>query len=132
MKKKPITEVMAQLYVEEISRLEPTEPNWGELGPEEQARVMAAMAEVTRFFGLFGVELRVAEGKGFLAEIEEPDRSNVVRLPPSQEKVSSAHPVPENRPHFTGRMCVECGSLNTIPNGKCVLCMDCRATGECA
>ena len=38
----------------------------------------------------------------------------------------------ENKPRFTGRPCPECQSLNTIPNGKCLLCLECKHSGECA
>lgn len=37
----------------------------------------------------------------------------------------------ENKPVFTGRPCPQCQSLNTVQNGKCLLCMECHATGEC-
>lgn len=32
---------------------------------------------------------------------------------------------------FTGIPCDHCGSPNTIRNGKCLLCTDCQASGEC-
>ena len=68
---KPVTEVMAQLFWEssrqrlgdELTHL--SKP-WEELTPELRAHMMSDMAEVTRFFGLFGLELRVENGKGFL------------------------------------------------------------------
>jgi hypothetical protein len=37
----------------------------------------------------------------------------------------------ENKPRFTGRPCENCNSMNTIQNGKCLLCMECGQTGEC-
>lgn len=126
---KPITEVMAAVYWAEKVRLVQAKGSqltaWKDLPAPVQAQELAAMAEVTRFFGLFDLELRIEEGKGFLAKIEKPDRSNVVRLPSPQA------PPLENKPQFTGRACPECGSLNTVQNGKCLLCMECKATGEC-
>lgn len=38
---------------------------------------------------------------------------------------------PANRPQFTGVPCDYCQSFNTIQNGKCRLCLDCKQTGEC-
>lgn len=32
---------------------------------------------------------------------------------------------------YTGIPCDQCGSPNTVRNGKCLLCTDCRASGEC-
>jgi len=32
---------------------------------------------------------------------------------------------------FTGELCGNCGSPNTIRNGKCLLCTECQFSGEC-
>jgi hypothetical protein len=32
---------------------------------------------------------------------------------------------------YTGESCGSCGSLNTVRNGKCLLCLDCKTSGEC-
>lgn len=137
---KPLTEVMASLHHEaKVRRVRERTgdelASWDQLSPDAQAAALSDMAEVSRFFRLFGLECRMDEnGKGMLARIErkpeevkerEPDPSNVVRLPPSPP------PMVENKPMFTGRPCENCGSMNTIQNGKCLLCMECKVTGEC-
>ena len=50
-------------------------------------------------------------------------RENVTQVP-------TVHAVP-NKPSFTGIPCEYCESMNTIQNGKCRLCLDCKQTGEC-
>lgn len=55
---------------------------------------------------------------------------------PRQEDKNPAvrRPILQNKPKFTGRPCPQCGSLNTIPNGRCLLCLEpgCGHSGECA
>jgi hypothetical protein len=50
---------------------------------------------------------------------------------PAAPPVKPIHAPVNGRPKFTGRPCDHCQSLNTIQNGKCLLCMDCHETGEC-
>jgi hypothetical protein len=50
---------------------------------------------------------------------------------PIRWETARAETPESDTPPFTGRPCDFCQSLNTIQNGKCLLCMDCHQTGEC-
>lgn len=120
----PVTEVMARIHYEaERSRAE--NPNllspWEKLDDGDKQGRMADMAEVSRFFNMFGITLRVVDDGVAMVEVRKAKHA---QPPPIV--------VPTNKPHFTGQMCQSCSSLNTIQNGKCLLCLDCKASGECS
>lgn len=66
----------------------------------------------------------------------ELERGNAVRLFEHENKVNkSPREVGQIRvaqgKGYTGELCGNCGSPNTVRNGKCLLCMDCLMSGEC-
>lgn len=126
MKSRTLTEVLAQLYVAERFRLNPESAPWVNLSDSARRIEMGAMAEVVRTLGLFGWEVfEDDEGVGVR-------RIRVVEGTPSTSPPSGARGRSSSQQKgFTGIPCDACGSANTVRNGKCLLCMDCHASGEC-
>ena len=104
---RPIVEVMAEAHYNARHGL----GSWNKLAPELRAKEMMPMVDVARVFKAFG--------------LVEPDE-----VLPQVAALSRPRGL-TNTPLFTGRPCPECESLNTVQNGKCLLCMECKATGEC-
>lgn len=134
---KPLTEVLAHLYVDELLGANGLANGWMRLSDSDKARHMGAMAEVVRTLRLFGWEVFGEDGELGVRRIEKaPHMSREQtdemekQLNPMLTQGEIATPTPP-RPQFTGRPCDYCQSLNTIQNGKCVMCMECKQTGEC-
>ncbi len=149
-KKKPLATVLTELFVEERFRLDPDGSlPWANMSDQARARELGAMIEVVRTLGLLGWEV-----------VERPDGIALRRIPvigepqepiemKPEEKLSTTDmsfpetPDPQNQPSreqlakiarakgYEGIPCEACGSLNTVRNGKCLICTDCLASGEC-
>lgn len=141
MSEKPLTEVLAKLYVAERYKLDPETTPWANMSDQAQALELGAMAEVVRALDLFGWDVFNDDGRiGVRAKVEKPPRMKTKPEDMPDRFDPMALGAPESTDEtvstaqfkgFTGIPCDACGSLNTVRNGKCLLCMDCHASGEC-
>jgi hypothetical protein len=136
--KKPLTEVLTGIYVLELARLRGEsdwETAWDTLSNEGRARYMGAMASVVEALHAFGLEVVVRAGPGNSFELRSiKDKTPVTRdsLVTSLTTFRDGAAVDKAQAMgFTGICCENCGSPNTVRNGKCLTCMDCKFSGEC-
>lgn len=134
-KAKPVTEVLAAIYVGELHKLAGTE-KWEDTNPRMRAAHMGAMAEVVRALELFGLEIGQApSGQLVLRTLPQHPPEIIMRRTPPTASMSvgiTAESVRKaQQMGFTGIPCDHCGSPNTIRTGKCLKCMDCDTDGEC-
>lgn len=135
MPEKPLTEVLAMLYVAERYKLDPDSIPWANMSDRAQAVELGAMAEIVRTLDIFGWHVGSDDGRVTLRRGKRARPANPpARLDPME--LGAPEPTDETSSRaqlrgFTGIPCDACGSLNTVRNGKCLLCMDCHASGEC-
>ena len=133
---KPVTEVMAATFYDELMRLKQNRYGGGPLGTfykldaEEQADFMSAMAEVTRMFGMFGITVAMNGDKPVLRRVQvvQQPKSNVVPMGPVGNKLSNRD---AKMMGYSGEQCSQCQSFKTIRNGTCITCTECLNSGEC-
>lgn len=143
---KPLSEVLAGVYVNELHRLRPdlTE-HWHEMPPDAQRAHMGAMHELVGALELFG--LFIVERDGVLSVKRK--KVGAVRADPAASKSrrtvlahgsqSPTDIAPGELGHlearqrgYTGNMCSECGSMHMTRNGSCEKCGSCGATTGCS
>lgn len=142
MTQKPLVEVLAQTFVAERYKLNPElSMPWDNMSDAAQDMELGAMHEVVRVLGLFGWEV-FEDQKGIgVRRIQVIDETKTKkRKAPAMDLDPMGLGAPETTGEsvrtaksrgFTGIPCDACGSINTVRNGKCLLCMDCHASGEC-
>jgi len=148
---KPLTEVMAAVFYDELMRLKQNRFGGGPLGSfyklpgEDQADMLSAMAEVTRMFEMFGWVVGLdPKGNPVLAHevLVEGDKAEEDGLGERQYTDSDqTRPTDLSTPRvdhdtakqqgYSGEACIRCGSYRTIRNGTCITCLDCHHSGEC-
>jgi hypothetical protein len=144
MTQKPLTEVLARTLAAERYKLNPDlSMPWDNMSDAAQDMELGAMHEVVRVLGLFGWEVfEDDEGVGIrrMRVVDETKpKKRKPRTPPvdldpmglgAPERAADGVRTAQ-RMGFTGIPCEACGSVNTVRNGKCLLCMDCKSSGEC-
>lgn len=142
MTQKTLTEVLTRTFVAERYKLHPElSTPWDNMSDEAQAMELGAMHEVVRVLGLFGWEVfEDEEGVGVrrVRVVDEvgPKKPKAPPLDLDPMGLGAAERAGDGvrtakRMGFTGIPCEACGSVNTVRNGKCLLCMDCKSSGEC-
>ena len=150
MSGKPLTEVLAGMYVNELHRMDSDKcVPWENLNDESRALHMGAMHSVVTALKLFNIEITVNErGDVTTKRIQPKKPSNgepiIVEKRVGRRTLEHGTQVstdvgPPKMTHaqslqmgFTGDMCSECGSMQMTRNGSCLKCQSCGATTGCS
>lgn len=148
MKGKPLTEVLAGVYVNELHDLQPeASPPWVNMSDDHRKAHMAAMHSVVKILDLFNIQVTI-DGEGSIRTERIEPRNGHEAAPVVEKKTRPilAHgtqlPTDVSPPRmtlresrqmgFTGDICSECGSLQMVRNGSCLKCQSCGSTTGCS
>ena len=116
---KPIAEVLAIVYAEELSKLSANPSvSWEGMGDKTRRTHLGAMHSVVKTIGLFGLKVEAKDGQVHIAPIttQDPPRA------PTQPKSLNG---------YTGESCRSCGGIYVVRTGTCSTCRSCGETTGC-
>ena len=117
---KPIAEVLAIVYAEELSKLSANPSlSWEGMEDTDRRVHLGAMHSVVKTLGLFGLKMEAKDGQVNIVQI-------AAQAPPT-----TSNPPKSSLRGYTGESCQHCGGMYVVRTGTCSTCRSCGETTGC-